>query len=174
MKFNQILVLLLLGSLAACGDSSKTGEDPNNPSQEVGTLDNPLSVSSVGTVTLKLKDAPVSLDLLEKAEVTIDKIELRKENADEVESVPVPLFSFSTTFDLLKLQNGLSETLSQLTIPAGVYAQIRVYVETASVTLKDGRVFDLKIPSGSESGIKIFPSPAIEVKEGQHYELYCC
>lgn len=57
----------------------------------------------------------------------------------------------------------MTDTLGSADIPAGRIGQIRLHVSSARIFLSDGRSFDLDVPSGSESGIKVFPDPPIEV-----------
>lgn len=68
-------------------------------------------------------------------------------------------------YDLLQLQNGVTALLGSDLIPVGDYAQLRLVVDSAKITLAAGMTFEdgsstrmLKVPSGSESGIKVgFP-----------------
>jgi len=46
-----------------------------------------------------------------------------------------------------------------------------VYVAEASIVLTDGQEFDLTIPSGAQTGIKIFINPPIEVEGGLTSEV---
>lgn len=57
-------------------------------------------------------------------------------------------------YDLLQLQNGVTAALGHQEIPPGVYTQLRLIVSEASVVV-DGEVHDLKIPSGSQTGLKL-------------------
>ena len=67
----------------------------------------------------------------------------------------VTIFEGSKTFNLLDLRNGRTDLLADVTVPAGQYTQMRLIVTEGSITLKDGRTFNLKVPSGAESGIKL-------------------
>src|SRR3989337_2948406 len=49
--------------------------------------------------------------------------------------------------------------------------KIRLVVSSGYIKLEDERSFDLKVPSGSESGIKVFPDPPIEVNGGLTTDL---
>ena len=73
--------------------------------------------------------------------------------------------------NLLDLVNGLTMTLVDTEIPAGEYDQIRLYVSSANVVLENGEVFDLKIPSGKQSGLKVFIKPGLNVVGGLTSEL---
>lgn len=64
--------------------------------------------------------------------------------------------------NLLELQNGVTALLGDATIPAGRYAQLRLVVDSARLTLAAGVTFDdgsstksLAVPSGGETGIKV-------------------
>ena len=48
---------------------------------------------------------------------------------------------------------------------------VRLHVVDATVELKDGSTFDLKVPSGSSSGIKVLINPSIYLTEGQTYDV---
>ena len=59
------------------------------------------------------------------------------------------------TFDLLDLRDGKAEFLADAELPAGKYTQMRIHVSGGSILLADGRDFDLRVPSGDTSGIKL-------------------
>ena len=73
--------------------------------------------------------------------------------------------------NLLDLTNGVTENLASVEIPAGSYDQVRVYVSDASIVLKNGTDYDLTVPSGASTGIKVFINPDIEVVGGLTAEL---
>ncbi|HXF96783.1 MAG TPA: DUF4382 domain-containing protein [Gemmatimonadales bacterium] len=61
-------------------------------------------------------------------------------------------------YDLFALQGGVRALLGTASIPEGEYAQLRLVVESAEVTLSDGSTHTLFVPSGMETGIKVtFP-----------------
>lgn len=126
--------------------------------------------SSVGKLSLKLTDAPFPSDLVSEANVTINKIEVR--NSSKTDENPfIVLSEESRKFNLLELTNGVTETLVDLEVPVGDYDLIRLYVADAEIILKDGKKYDLKVPSGAQTGIKIFIDPSIKVKGGLTTEL---
>ena len=65
--------------------------------------------------------------------------------------------------NLLDLTNGVTKNLADLDVPVGTYDLVRVYVKGVNVVLTDGSTFDLKVPSGEQSGIKIFIKPGLVV-----------
>lgn len=123
-----------------------------------------------GKLTVKMTDAPFPTDLVAEANVTISKIEIRQ--AGSTEGSPfVTVMETEVSANLLDLTNGVVENLASVDIPAGSYDLVRLYVAAASVVLSDGTTYDLTVPSGAETGIKIFIDPAIEVAGGLTAEL---
>lgn len=126
-----------------------------------------------GTVVVKLTDAPFPVSLVEKAMVTIDKIEIRATDSvvttagDTIKAGQFLVLSTDAQeFNLLDLRNGITADLVQMEIPAGSYDMIRMHVISSSVILTDGTQFDMKIPSGMQSGLKIKLDPDLVVENG--------
>jgi hypothetical protein len=125
-----------------------------------------------GRLVVKITDAPFPVDFIESAEVTITKIEIRKAGDGISDGNPFNvIWEGSETFNLLDLRNGVVEDLLNIDIPAGEYNLIRLYVDEASLKVKNGDNFRLKIPSGQQTGIKIFIRPGIVVDGGLTTEL---
>lgn len=84
----------------------------------------------------------------------------------------ITLSDVPITVDLLTLQNGLVEELADLEIPAGTYDLIRLYVSEAELKLKDiDSTFNIKVPGGQQTGIKVFIEPELVVAGGLTSEL---
>jgi hypothetical protein len=77
----------------------------------------------------------------------------------------------TVAFDLLELRNGVTAELLEAEIPAGQYDLIRLYVHEANLTVKDMDTYHMKVPSGAETGIKIFLDPAVKVEGALTTEL---
>lgn len=147
-----VLSMTLLSLLIGCGDSSSS------------------SSSSQGNLSIQMTDAPFPSDLVSEANVTIDKIEIRQSNNSDGNPF-VTLSDQNHSFNLLKLTNGVTESLVNMKIDQGSYDLVRLHVSEASVVLSDGTTFDLTVPSGAQTGIKIFIDPAIDVVGGLSAEL---
>lgn len=133
---------------------------------------NKTNDSGNGRLVVKITDAPFPVDMVESAEVTITKIEIRKAGDGICDSIPfLVVWEGSETFNLLNLRNGVVEDLLDLEIPAGEYNLIRLYVDEAGLKVKDGDNFNLKIPGGRQTGIKIFIRPGLVVEGGLTSEL---
>lgn len=156
MKIKFIPLLFLSLSLALLGCSSD-----NNKGSEFGRL------------SIQLTDAPFPHDLVAEANVTIFKIEARSkgEGTDENDAPYLLLMEEEMEVNLLDLTNGISTTLVDAEVPAGSYDLFRVYVKGVNIVLTDGTVYDLKVPSGAESGIKVFVEPNIIVDGGLTADL---
>jgi hypothetical protein len=148
----SILTLALLVLLNSC---DKTAKD-----------------SGIGNLAIKITDAPFQMDLVESAKVTITKVEIRKAGDSISDGNPfIVLFEDTITFNLLELRNGVVSELLQMEIPEGKYNLLRLYVEEASLKIKDGETYKVKVPSGQQTGIKIFVRPEFYVTGGLTTEL---
>ena len=133
--------------------------------------DNPND-SDVGQLSVKITDAPFPIDMVEYAEVTINKVEIRSAaSEDESSYMTLTDEDFSATFDLLLLQNGVTANLIEMDIPVGSYDLVRLHVDTAEIKVDGGDVYYLKVPSGAQTGIKVFVNQPIEVVGGLSAEL---
>ena len=113
-------------------------------------------------VKLYLMDAPS--DQIASAQVWISRAYLVGGGESDTDAAK-PGFTITDTpqqYDLLQLQNGVTALLGSDLIPVGDYAQLRLVVDSAKVTLVDGATFadgsssrTLKVPSGAQSGIKV-------------------
>ncbi|MBO0329682.1 DUF4382 domain-containing protein [[Muricauda] lutisoli] len=155
------------------------------------------SAEGTGTLSVQLTDAPFPTELVAEANVTVYKVEARlvdgddsddmnddsssnddstdddssDDSSDDDSSPYITLMEEEMDVNLLELTNGLTQQLAEIDVPAGSYDLIRVYVKGVNVVLTDGTVYDLKVPSGDASGIKVFVEPAITVVGGLSADL---
>lgn len=121
-------------------------------------------------LNILLTDAPFPTDLIAEANVTINQILLKIDDDAEEDSL-ITISEEVQSFNLLELTNGLTASLADIEVPIGDYDEIRLIVPEASVLLNDGELFDLKVPSGSTSGIKVKLNPSIGIAEGDEYQI---
>ncbi len=166
MRTKIFFYALSLAFLVLMGCS---GDDNNGPNGETGRL------------SVQLTDAPFPFDLVTEANVTIFKVDARlvsdddddddEMDDDESGSSFVTLMEEEITVNLLDLTNGVTEELADIDVPVGTYNLIRVYVKGVNVVLADERSFDLTVPSGEQTGIKIFIDPGLTVAGGLSSDL---
>lgn len=121
-------------------------------------------------INIQLTDSPFPIHLISSTLVTIDKVEIRKmmeNDSNQTEDSYILLSDFEMEINLLDLTNGITELIATTDLDPGYYDVIRLHVVDATLVLNDETVFDLKVPSGSTSGIKIKVKPAIYLTEGQ-------
>ena len=126
---------------------------------------NELSYVDYGTISVELTDAPFPYDFVSEANVTIFKIDARLKGGEETEDESnfITLYEGDMTVNLLELTNGITASMGETEVPVGTYDLVRVYVNNGAVLLSDGVSYDLKVPSGEKTGIKVFVTPGIEV-----------
>jgi uncharacterized repeat protein (TIGR02059 family) len=124
-----------------------------------------------GRLSVKITDDPFNINIVEYATVTITKIEIRKAGDNDGDPFIV-LSEHPVTIDLFQLRNGITDELVNMEVPLGNYDLVRLYIEEASLKLKENdNIFNLKIPSGMQTGIKVFVNPEIHVEGGLTSEL---
>ena len=87
---------------------------------------------STGTINVRISDAPFPIDLVEEANVTISKVELRNKGGSDGGPF-LTLTEEEQSFNLLELSNGVTDSLVQLEVPVGSYDLIRLFVSEASI-----------------------------------------
>lgn len=150
-----VLTASFLLSMGACNEISRnTGEGD-------------------GKVIVKVTDDPFDISNIESATVTITRVEIKKVGDGISDGNPfVTLSDDTVTIDLIDLRNGITETLLEMDIPAGEYDMIRLYVDEAGLKLRDyDDPYRVKVPSGSQTGIKVKIYPYLAVAEGLTSEL---
>lgn len=109
-------------------------------------------------MTLNLTDAPV--DTAQAVVVEFNSVALRPKGGEEI------VFDFNDqpkSIDLLKLQGMTSQPLlDNVEIPAGEYTRITLGVNAefddvldSYITTSDGHSYELKVPSGSQNGLRL-------------------
>ncbi len=127
-----------------------------------------------GTLVIKLTDAPFPVDMVDSANVRIVKVEIREACDCDEDGYPFfTLFEESDpeVFNLLDLRDGITADLVEMQIEPGSYDLIRIYVDEVGLKVKDGESYSLKVPSGAQTGIKVFMEPALQVVGGLTSEI---
>lgn len=145
---HQIFLIMLL--VVSCGTLVGNPEDDEG---EANNIADDAAQTQAQVLTFNIADAPV--DGAVSLFITISSIEIRKETGDWV-SIPLIV---QQEIDLLQYQDGNSLKFAEASVvDAGVYTETRLILsETAGsrLVLADAKTYDLKIPGGDSSGIKI-------------------
>lgn len=105
-----------------------------------------------------MHDAPV--DSADQVNVSVKQVEINEGNSEDGWSV---ISSPDQTYNLLNLTNGAYEVLGDTTLPTGTYQQIRLVLnETGHNVVVDGQTYDMKVPSGTQTGVKLNVDAEIE------------
>jgi len=149
--------------------------------------------SSGGVLELRITDAPPDTDNMATAIVTLSAAEAHfaggdddaihtdgfgpkgdDEKGDHGDSW-IRVTGEPLAYDLLRLQNGLSELIGQLALPAGKITQIRLFIDPNgmnAVTLKNGQICPFLLDGVDQTGIKIVhPFKALSIKEGRTLQV---
>lgn len=142
--------------------------------------DDGLGTSGDAAVQIQVTDLPS--DDLRGAEVWISQVYLQggpghaADTTDVGSKGRVYLFDdddHPLHLDLLALRDGVVANLTDtVMVDAGAYKQLRIVVDSAKVTLREGLQFEdgsataaLRIPSGSSSGVKVQLGGDIETED---------
>lgn len=158
MKKIACLPLASVLLAAACGGG---GGGASNNGMAAGT----------GGLKMVVTDDPFPLDVVKQANVHVSGVKIHKEaNADDgFTDLDV---GSGLDIDLLSLRNGVTVTAIDQILPAGSIGQIRLLIDSASLTLTNDAVYstdlgNLDLTSAKTSGLKIFVDPPIDITEGQ-------
>lgn len=146
LNIGLVLTPFLLGLQPGCG-----GTIGGNPGR------------SGSGVQFAITDAPV--DEVQNVFIKIVSLAVRQEAGDWLE---IPVIN-PDEIDILDLQRGKSETFAALeSLPFGTYTELRLALDednSARVVDMQNESHPLKVPSGSQSGLKIKSN--FEVREGE-------
>ncbi len=135
------VVLLVVGCGQQAGDS-----DPSAPLDE-DIYNDPDLTDISPRLRVQLTDKPV--DNVDNVWLTISEVA-----AHHDERGWITISNQTQTLDLLGLRYGVASTLGITSIPAGSYSELRLLVTDSSIVV-EGDTYDLFVPSGSSSGVKI-------------------
>lgn len=118
-------------------------------------------------------DAPFPYADVLSAIVTLDRIEIREAGDGPFETLVS--FPGGRDIDLVNLQNGTVRVLFAGDPEPGIYDALRIIVRAKEITIRDGderRTFtEFKVPSGPQTGIKVFVDPPIAVVTDLTHDL---
>lgn len=151
MKYLTALIILLISSLIYYGCSQNN--NPTTPSTNTGVL------------KIMMIDSPADYS---EVNIVIDSVQAHISTSDST-SGWFTLNNKPTTYNLLELVNGVNAVIGEANLPVGYYSQIRLFLGSGCNILMGGSRYNLSIPSGSQSGLKLNVDATIQ--EGIAYLL---
>ena len=153
IKRTLMLLLAMITLLAVgCTTSNENGDSS--------------TVEDVGTLVLKLTDAPVDEESIAGVYIAINKIEVNKSTADDANWTTVKEYDEPLEYNLLELTGGNFALLGEFELTAGQYNQIRFILDIQEqgqqppttpgsyVKFTDDSTEPLFVPSGGQTGYK--------------------
>jgi len=132
-----------------------------NDSSSEGTM----STEGTGQIRMYLTDDPAEY---EEVNIVVTRVEVHLSGEGETGGWIVVSDS-DAVYNLLELTNGANAILADDTLEAGHYTQIRLYLDEGSNVVVDGVTYDLTIPSGIQSGLKL--NHPFDIEPETLYEL---
>jgi hypothetical protein len=153
-----VAVLALTFGLWGCGGSSGGGGGP--------------AASSAPALRIAMTDAPFPFSSVTSATVELQRIDIRRQGGG---FETLKAFPGGKLLELVELRNGITEVLFEGNPGPGNYDALRLVVLPKKVVIdEDGtpRSFtDFAVPSGPQTGIKVFIDPVISVVTGLTLDL---
>lgn len=125
-----------------------------------------------GTLMIQTFDAPFQGDV-EHIYLNITQVSVHKAVADSSADTTagwIILSEVDTTIDFLELVNGQMAVLIEEELETGQYSQLRLLLGDSSAIVVDGVSHELKVPSGSQSGVKL--NLGFSIEEDEIAEIY--
>lgn len=145
-----ILISLIMGFVLSCQKDDSLQYDLNG---------------EYGILRINIFDDPFPIDIINAANVTITKVEIRSED-DMDDYTFITLLEDTLEFNLVELRNGFMAKLVEAEVPVGTYDLLRLYISESSIEVKDCGTYDMKVTNGPKTGIKLFIENGILVEGG--------
>lgn len=116
------------------------------------------SDAGTGTLEIRMHDAPT--DHADQVNVYLERVEINRNGS---KGGWMTISKPRQTYDLLDLTNGAYTVLGDTTLEAGTYNQIRLILsETGHELVIDGQSYNMIIPGGAQTGVKLDVNAEIE------------
>jgi Domain of unknown function (DUF4382) len=151
-----LTVALSIGLLVGCSDDNAPLTPDPDPVMSA-------PYDNAGTFQLTLIDGPVDFDDFILVIKGLSAHRASEDSLDGWYGIEIE----PAEYHLLDLTNGVSALIADAELPAGTYNQLRLLLDEGNRVVVDGEEFDLFIPSGLKSGIKIHHE--FDIVEGEDY-----
>lgn len=119
--------------------------------------------AGTGTMQVKMHDAPVDYD---EVNISVERVEVnRTEGESGWETISEP----NEVYNILELINGDFAILADAELETGTYQQIRLILSDDNSDVIDGETYNMTVPSGAQTGLKL--NINAEIEEGIVYTL---
>jgi hypothetical protein len=115
---------------------------------------------------VRLTDAPGDFD---EVNIDIQKVEVHAEDGNPSNGWVTLEGTKAGVYNLLDFSNGVDTLLGSVSLPAGMVSQVRLVLGSNNSIKVNGTTYDLNVPSGSTSGLKINIHQTLE--EGLTYTV---
>ena len=127
--------------------------------------------AGMGGLKIVVTDDPFPLDVVKEAHVHVSAVKIHHDASADDGFTDLDVGS-GIDLDLLGLRNGVTASLTDQFQPPGSIGQIRLVIDSASLTLTNDAVYstddgNLDLTSAKSSGLKLFVNPPIEIVAGQ-------
>ncbi|WP_461255826.1 DUF4382 domain-containing protein [Treponema sp. R80B11-R83G3] len=153
---NKNMFLIILAGLFLATASSLIITTCKLPTEQVNTNNNnnELEDSPDGDTRLvvAMHDAPFKMEdhNVQELNITVEKIVIIDENDKHI-----TLLQEERQMELLSISRSDPVVLSNVSVEPGTYKELRLVLKDNSTIKVDGEVYHIKIPSGSQSGLKL-------------------
>ncbi len=143
-----VLPVLLLFTFFGCSKNNPTSPQSGN-----------------GEMKMYMVDSPANFDAVF---INVTEVDVQSATSDTASGWHI-INSTPHMYELLSLRNGISAVLGDTMLPAGHYTQIRLILGAGSYVVINGNNYDLTIPSGSQTGIKL--TNEFDIQANATYQL---
>ena len=127
---------------------------------------NPTSPQSgSGEMKMYMVDSPANFDAVF---INVTEVDVHDASSDTTSGWHI-INSTPHMYNLVSLRNGISAVLGDTMLPAGHYTQIRLILGAGSYVVINGANYDLTVPSGSQTGIKL--TNEFDIQANTTYQL---
>ena len=135
--FAVIVVVLSVLVLITCSNEQILNDNNGTTQLQVRIHDEPFK-SSGKTVT--------------ELNITVIKVDIVKAGTGEIVNCPI---TEEKEMNILEISKSNPVVLSDVSVPSGDYEQLRLVIKNNATIVVDDVSYDIKIPSGEQSGVKL-------------------
>ena len=146
------MIKIFIGILCFLAIFSCNNDDNITTTKVNGATTNTID-DGMATVEIRIHDQPFKKSGKTVTELNITVKEINIVNAAG-DVIPCPMKEVKR-LNILDIAKSNPVVLSSVSVPRGLYKQLRLVISDDSTIVVDGEKFDIKIPSGQQSGVKL-------------------